>query len=153
VKIDGRLLSSVLRTPEVSRAASQVAALPEVRAWLRPIQQAFGTQEGLRGIVAEGRDIGTCIFPGAAAKFFLEADPEERARRRHQELARPGKPQEVAETRQELEERDRRDTERESAPLAAAPDATVINTTQLSVEQVVERIVAVIAEKAADRRR
>ena len=151
VEIDGRPLTTELRTPEVGRAASQVAALPEVRAWLRPIQQAFGAQEYLRGIVAEGRDIGTCIFPSAPAKFFLEADPDERARRRHREFAGPG--DDVAQTRQDLEARDRRDRERESAPLAAAPDALVINTTELSVEQVVDRIVAVIAEKVADRRR
>jgi cytidylate kinase len=153
VNVDGRPLTTELRMPEVSRAASQVAALPEVRACLRPVQQAFGRQEDLRGVVAEGRDIGTHIFPGAAAKFFLEAEPAERAKRRQQELSRPGEPQDLAQTRRELDERDRRDRQRESAPLVAAPDATVIDTTQLSVEQVVERILAVIAEKAADRGR
>ena len=150
VNVDGRALTTELRAPEVSRAASQVAALPEVRACLRPVQQAFGRQEGLRGVVAEGRDIGTHIFPGAAAKFFLEADPGERAKRRQQELTRPGEPQDLAETRRELDARDRRDTQRETSPLAAAPDATVIDTTQLSVDQVVERMLAVITEKAAD---
>lgn len=152
VNVDGRTLTTELRTPEVSRAASQVAALPDVRTWLRPIQQAFGRREDLPGVVAEGRDIGTCIFPGAPAKFFLVADPAERARRRHQELDRSGAPQDLARTRHDLEARDRRDSMRESAPLAAAPDATVIDTTQLSIEQVVERILAVIAGKAADRR-
>ena len=151
VNIDGRALTTELRTPEVSRAASQVAALPDVRAWLRPIQQAFGRREDFSGVVAEGRDIGTCIFPGAPAKFFLVADPAERARRRHQDLDQSAE-QDMAETRHELEARDWRDRTRESAPLTAAPDATVIDTTQLSIEQVVERILGVIAGKAADRR-
>lgn len=147
VEVDGRSLADEIRAPEVSRAASQVAALPEVRAWLLPVQQALGRQEGLRGVVAEGRDIGTRVFPDAPAKFFLEATPAERARRRHEELQATGHALDLTETQQELEARDRRDRTRESAPLVPAPDAMVIDTTRLSLEQVVERILNAIERK------
>jgi len=152
VKVDGRILADEIRTPEVSRVASQVATHPEVRTWLLPTQRALGRQEGLRGIVAEGRDIGTRIFPDAHAKFFLEAAPAERARRRHEDLQATGRPVDLAETRRELDARDRRDRSREIAPLAAAPDALVIDTTCLSVEQVVERMLNAIEGKAASHR-
>src|SRR2546427_6896192 len=86
VEVDGQVLGDELRTPEVSRAASQVAALPEVRAWLLPVQQSFGRQAGVRGLVAEGRDMGTRVFPQAPVKFFLEASPTERGGRRLAEI-------------------------------------------------------------------
>jgi len=149
VEVDGRILTDEIRSPEVSRAASQVAALPEVRAWLLPVQQAFGRHAGLRGVVAEGRDIGTRIFPDAPAKFFLEATPAERARRRHEELQATGRAVDLIATQQELEARDKRDRDRESAPLVPAPDAVVIDTTRLSLEQVVARILSMTESKAA----
>jgi cytidylate kinase len=152
VEVDGRALAEELRTPEVSRAASQVAALPDVRAWLLPVQQSFGRQSGIRGIIAEGRDMGTRVFPEAPAKFFLEAEPQERARRRHEELAAAGRASDPTETRREMEARDERDRNREAAPLAAAPDAVLVDTSRLTIEEVVERMVNAIERKAAARR-
>lgn len=149
VTVDGRALTAELRTPEVSRAASQVAALSDVRAWLLPVQQNFGRLPGVRGVVAEGRDMGTRVFPGASLKFFLEAEPGERARRRHEELAAAGRAADPAETRREMEARDGRDRTREAAPLAAAPDAVLIDTSRLTVEEVAERMVRAIERKAA----
>ena len=152
VAVDGRALAQELRTPEVSRAASQAAALPDVRAWLLPVQQNFGRLPGVRGVVAEGRDMGTRVFPDAPVKFFLEANPAERARRRHEELAASGRTADPAETRRELEARDGRDRTREAAPLTAAPDAVLIDTSRLTVEEVVDRMASVIERTAAARR-
>jgi cytidylate kinase len=149
VEVDGQALRDELRTPEVSRAASQVAALPDVRAWLLPVQQNFGRQAGVRGIVAEGRDMGTRVFPQAPVKFFLEASPAERARRRHEEFVGAGRAADLAETQRELEARDGRDRTRESAPLAAAPDAVIIDTGRLTIEEVVERMLRMIERRAA----
>ena len=148
VSVDGRPLTGELRTPEVSRAASQVAALPDVRSWLLPIQQGFGRQAGGRGIVAEGRDMGTRVFPEAPVKFFLEASPAERARRRHAELVEAGQAADLTETQREMEARDGRDRTRESAPLKAAPDAVIINTGRLTIEEVIERMLSTIERKA-----
>lgn len=152
IEVDGRTLGGEIRTPEVSRAASQVAAISEVRAWLLPAQQALARQTGIRGIVAEGRDIGTRIFPEATVKFFLEAATSERARRRHEDLVAAGRTADLAETQREIEARDGRDLTRADAPLAAAPDAQVIDTTRLSVDQVVTRLLRVIEDKSAGRR-
>lgn len=152
VEVDGRGLAAELRTPEVSRVASQVAALPDVRAWLLPVQQSFGRRPGVRGVVAEGRDMGTRVFPEAPVKFFLEAEPQERARRRHEELAAADRAADPAETRREMEARDGRDRTREAAPLTAAPDAVLIDTSRLTVEEVAERMVRAIERTAAGRR-
>jgi len=149
VDVDGRVLTAELRTPAVSRAASQVAALPDVRDWLLPVQRNCGREPGVRGIVAEGRDMGTRVFPQAPAKFFLEAEPQERARRRHEELAASGGAANMTETRREMEARDGRDRTRETAPLTAAPDAVLIDTSRLTVEEVVTRMLSVIERKAA----
>ncbi len=152
VEVDGRVLRGELRTPEVSRAASQVAAMPAIRAWLLPVQQDFGRRPGIRGLVAEGRDMGTRVFPGAPAKFFLEADADERARRRHEELTAAGRKGDLADTRRELELRDGRDRTRESAPLVAAPDAEQIDTSRLTIDEVVARMLKAIERKAASLR-
>jgi cytidylate kinase len=106
----------------------------------------------LAGVVAEGRDLGTKIFPEAQAKFFFQADAGERARRRHAELPVADKALGLEETRRALDARDDRDQTREIAPLAAAKDAVVIDTTQMSVDDVVARMMSVIEHKAADRR-
>ena len=149
VEVDGQVLRDELRTPEVSSAASQVAALPDVRAWLLPVQQNFARQAGVRGIVAEGRDMGTRVFPEAPVKFFLEAATAERARRRHAERVGAGQAADLAATQRELEARDGRDRTRESAPLVAAPDAVIIDTSRLTIEEVVERMLRMIERKAA----
>jgi len=144
IEVDGRALGAELRTEAVSRAASLVAALPEVRAWLLPVQQRFGREPGIRGIVAEGRDMGTRVFPDAPVKFFLEAEPQERTRRRHAELAALGRAVDPEETSREMEARDKRDLTRDAAPLTAAPDAVHIDSSRLTLEDVVERMMRVI---------
>jgi cytidylate kinase len=153
VEVDGRLLTSEIRAPEVTRAAAQVATVSEVRAWLLPIQQAFGHRKDLPGIVAEGRDLGTKVFPDAPVKFFFKADVAERARRRHQELVAAGKASDIAETRRDLDSRDGQDRTREIAPLPLVPpaDAEVIDTTRLTVDEVVDRMVNTITAKTASR--
>jgi len=144
VSVDGRDVSEEIRTEEISRMASIVSAIPSVREWLLPVQRRIGAAGG---IVAEGRDLGTRIFPAADVKFFLEADMDVRADRRHLELAGTGRTAALAQTRREIEDRDERDRSRDLAPLVAASDATVVDTSTLTVEQVVERLMAVIAAK------
>jgi cytidylate kinase len=133
-----------LRTPAVSAAASIVSAIPEVRAWLLPIQRQIG-QKG--SVVAEGRDVGTKVFPAAPVKFFLEADPTVRADRRHRELVAAGHSRAIEQTSAELAGRDNRDRSRSAAPLVAADDAHHIDTSRLSAEEVVERMLAVVTAK------
>jgi cytidylate kinase len=142
----GRELGSELRTPEVTAAVSGLARVPEVRAWLLETQRALGRHGRL---VADGRDMGTVVFPHAATKVFLDADPRERARRRlgDQGRTRPSD-EEVGQEADRLLDRDRRDRERELAPLRAAPDAWVLDTTHLGFEEQVEAIV-VRARRAA----
>lgn len=131
-----------LRTPEVTAAASVVSAIPAVREWLLPVQRQIG-QRG--SVVAEGRDIGTRIFPSAPVKFFLEADATVRAERRHRELVAAGHGGPMEKTYQDLSGRDERDRTRAVAPLAPAPDARLIDTSSLQIEDVVEQMLAVVA--------
>ncbi|MCL2769246.1 MAG: (d)CMP kinase [Solirubrobacterales bacterium] len=132
VLLDGRDVSAEIRTPEVSEAASRVAADPRVREVLVAKQRELISGGGW---VVEGRDIGTVVAPGADLKIYLTADPGERARRRAAELgAEPGRV--MAEQR----ERDRRDTQRSHSPLRAAPDSVCLDTTGLTVAQAVTRI-------------
>ncbi|MHB1461432.1 MAG: (d)CMP kinase [Armatimonadota bacterium] len=140
VTLDGDDVTSVIRQPEVSQAASIVSALPSVRAALLQMQRDIGN----RGCtVVEGRDTGTVVFPNAGVKIFLDASPEERARRRHMELQGRGTEHSLEQIAQEMRERDSRDSQREVAPLAAAPDAVTVMTDGLSIEQVVEQIKAI----------
>jgi cytidylate kinase len=140
VAVDGQDVTDLIRTPAVSRIASEISAYPAVRAWLLPVQRRIGAEGG---VVGEGRDLGTQVFPAAAHKFFLDAAVDVRANRRHRELA--DQCAALDRTRAELEARDRQDRDREVAPLVAAPDAVVIDSTTLSVEQVVDRMMSVIA--------
>ena len=142
VFVNGRDVSNELRTPIVSAAASVVSAIPAVRAWLLPIQRQIG-QGG--AVVAEGRDMGTKVFPSADVKFFLEADPTVRAQRRHRELVAAGHSRALEETSAELTSRDTRDRSRSIAPLAPAEDARFIDTSNLSAADVVDQMMAVIA--------
>lgn len=154
VEVDGRRLTSEIRTPEVTRAAAQVAAIAEVRLWLLPIQQGFGHRKDVAGIVAEGRDLGTRVFPKATVKFFFMADLDERARRRHQELLTTGKvdASDLSETSRALDARDGQDQSRDVSPLRPAEDAEVIDTTSLTAEEVVAHMLSTIERKAAARR-
>ena len=136
--LDGRDVTAAIRERRVGDAASRVSARPAVRAALLGLQRRVA--EG-RGVVAEGRDMGTVVFPEAPVKFFLTASAEERARRRSEQLRRSG----VAavsqgEVQKEQEVRDQRDSQREAAPLRAASDAVAVDTTALSEEEVVARI-------------
>jgi cytidylate kinase len=141
VRLDGRDVTEAIRSPEVSERASEVAADPGVReAMVAKQRELMGTGDW----VAEGRDIGTVVAPDAAVKVFLTASPEERARRRAEELG--------ADPRTVLVEqgvRDERDRTREHSPLEPAPGAIELDTTGLSIDEVVERIAGLVRERAA----
>ncbi len=145
VLVDGRDVTEDIRLPEISRLASVVSAISEVRDWLLPVQRKIGSQGG---VVAEGRDMGTRVFPEAEAKFFLEADVAVRAHRRHRELAAAGHHSgSLEETQAELQARDERDRSREVAPLTVAPGARMIDTSALEVDQVVAQMMDIVAAK------
>ena len=144
VAVDGRDVTDELRTPEISAMASQVSAIPAVREWLLPVQRRVG-QAG--GVVAEGRDLGTRVFPSAEAKFFLDADVNTRAGRRQQDLTGTERSAPLERTKQEIEARDQRDRSRAIAPLVPAADAEVIDSSSLTIEQVVDRMMGKIAAK------
>jgi cytidylate kinase len=141
ITIDGIDVTRAIRTPEIDRAAASVARLPKVRGVLVERQRALGAHGG---IVMEGRDIGTVVFPNADVKIYLDASPDERARRRAQDPAHSGGPTAVAEVASALTARDEIDRTRAASPLYAAPDATVVDTTGQTVEQVVDQVLAVI---------
>lgn len=131
-----------LRTPDVAQAASKVAVIPEVRAALVAFQQAFARRDG--GAVLDGRDIGTVICPDAEVKLFVTASAEVRATRRHKELAEKGGTQSYETVLQDVIERDKRDSERATAPLKPAEDAVQIDTSDLSIEAAIAAAIAAI---------
>ena len=131
-----------LRTAEAGQAASQVAAVPEVRAALLDLQRAFANQPG--GAVLDGRDIGTAICPHADVKLWVDAAVEERARRRQAELAEAGQALTLDEMIAQLKARDERDASRADAPMLRADDAHLIDTTDLTIDAAVEKARAVI---------
>ena len=139
VLLNGRDVSALIRTPEISESASRLSRIPAVREALGRIQRVYGAGSG---IVAEGRDMGTRVFADADHKFFLTADERERARRRTAELAESGIRRSVGETLAEMATRDTRDRERRHSPLKPAPDAVIIDTTHMSVDEVVEEILS-----------
>lgn len=142
VLIDGIDVTGSLRTPEVTAAASLVSAIPGVREWLLPVQRQIG-QRG--SVVAEGRDVGTKVFPTAPYKFFLDADATVRVERRHRELVAAGRGGAIEATYRDLSARDLRDRTRPIDPLVPAPDARLIDTSMLSPEQVVEQMMAAVS--------
>jgi len=144
VLLDGRNVTNEIRTPELSQWASKISALGPVRERMVELQRAMGARGG---VVAEGRDIGTVVFPEADVKVFLTAGPEERAKRRFAELKEQGKRVSLDETLEEMIERDRRDQERALAPLRRAEDAVAIDSTGRTVDQVMERIMQEIKKK------
>jgi CMP/dCMP kinase len=146
VKLRGEDVSLAIRNPDVSQGASKVSAVPAVREALLDMQRQAG--EG-GGAVLEGRDIGTVVFPEAEAKFYLTASVDVRARRRYDELVARGASPDYAEVKREVAERDLRDSTRPIAPLKQAFDARVIDSSSLSIEQVVARIVARVREVEA----
>jgi cytidylate kinase len=134
--IDGVEVSAALRTPEVSRGASVVAKLPAVRQWVKEHLRWLARNGG---VVAEGRDQGTAVFPEAGFKFYLDAALSTRARRRQRDWRGSEDPPSLSETMRELAARDRQDETRDAAPLRVPEGAIVIDTTELTVEQVVAR--------------
>lgn len=144
VLLDGRDVTGLIRTPEVTLAAAQVSCWQEVREKMVAMQRDLAADPG---VVMEGRDIGTVVFPDAPIKVFLEADPEERARRRlHQEQA-DGRRASLKQTADEIRRRDQLDAERKISPLVAAPDAIRIDSTRLTAQQVVGRILELARER------
>jgi CMP/dCMP kinase len=152
VLLDGADVTSQLRTPQITAAASEVSVHPPIRRWLVRLQQALGAQGN---VVMEGRDIGTVVFPHAPVKIFLDASPEKRGERRYEQNRAAD--QDVQQTRgtavatqlptkvlEEIRERDRRDRTRADSPLRPAADATIIDSTDLTLEQVIERAAALV---------
>lgn len=139
-------VTAAIRSPEMSEGASVVSAVPEVRAALLDLQRDIGRGGG---VVAEGRDIGTVVFPDAAVKFFLTATVAERARRRLAELLARGETTDLATVKAEIEQRDRRDSERDVAPLKQAADAILVDSTGRSVDEIVEEMVAAVRRAEA----
>ncbi len=142
VLVNGENISAAIRTQEMAMVASRVSAIPIVRQILTDIQRSYG-EKGR--IVAEGRDTGTVVFPQAAHKFFLDARPEERAKRRCLQLQARGVAVDFTQVLSMTLERDKNDSERAVAPLLKAPDAHNIDTTGIAVDQVVEKILQIIA--------
>ena len=140
-----RVADGALRTPEVAAAASKVSARPELRRVLVERQREAAERAG-GGAVIEGRDIGTVVLPDAPVKIFLSASPDERARRR---AAQTNREAELDRIREAMRVRDKRDAERDASPLKPAPDAVVIDTTGLTLGEVVSRVVALAREAAS----
>jgi cytidylate kinase len=159
VLLDGRDVTTLIRTPEISDAASRVSVHPSVRRWMVNRQREMGVNGG---VIMEGRDIGTAVFPNAEVKIFLEAKPNVRAERRLLQNSGQGsfnsngsasansQPAEsltqesVAAVAEELRKRDERDRTRAASPLEPAPDAVIIDTSNLSIDQVVDRVLEVV---------
>lgn len=145
--IDGHDVSSAIRTPEIDKAAALVARNPGVRDVLVARQRALGAGGG---VVMEGRDIGTVVFPEAEVKIYLDASPEERARRRAADPAHTSSRRgDVANVAEDLAARDKSDSTRSVAPLAKAEDAVYLDTTGVAIEEVVARVLAIVDEAAA----
>jgi cytidylate kinase len=144
VLLGGRDVTRELRAEATGEAASRVAAWPDVRSALMGRQRAFARPPGL---VADGRDMGSIVFRDAGLKIFLTASPEERARRRYKQLKGKGLSGSLAALSAEIAERDRRDTTRAVAPLVAVPEAVVVDSTALTIEEVVGRVIELARER------
>jgi CMP/dCMP kinase len=144
VLLDGKDVTQKIRTEQAGAGASRVAAWPAVRSALTDRQRSFAQPPGL---VADGRDMGTVIFPGAQLKVFLTASAEERAQRRHKQLIEKGSAASLAALSREIAERDLRDSTRQVAPLRPAADAQLLDSTGLSIDAVVERVLSLGRER------
>ncbi|WMX47767.1 (d)CMP kinase [Streptomyces roseicoloratus] len=148
ITVDGLDASGPIRTEEVTSKVSAVSAVPEVRTLITELQRSIA-RSAERGIVVEGRDIGTTVLPDADLKIFLTASPEARAARRSGEL----KGVDVHATKQALIKRDAADSSRKTSPLAKADDAVEVDTTELTLDQVIECVVTLVEEKRAEEKR
>ncbi len=140
----GRDVTSAIRQESVSMAASQIAAYPSVRAALLERQREFAV---LPGLIADGRDMGTTVFPAAQTKLFLTASAEARAERRYKQLIAKGDPVEMTSLIKDIQERDERDSNRAVSPLRPAEDAIVIDSTSMTIEQVFAKMLAAIGHR------
>ncbi|MGH8802036.1 MAG: (d)CMP kinase [Casimicrobiaceae bacterium] len=145
IEAGGRDVTEIVRSEAVSSMASRVACHPEVRAALLARQRAFRESPGL---VAEGRDMGTVVFPDASLKLFLTASAEARAERRHKQLIEKGISVTLADLLRDIRERDRRDSTRAAAPLVAAADAVILDTTGMSVDAVTDAVLKLHEHRA-----
>jgi CMP/dCMP kinase len=148
VLLDSQNVSGRIRERDVTEAASKVSVHPKVREWMVARQREMGTRGG---IVMEGRDIGTKVFPNADVKIFLDADPSVRGDRRFRQQGNDGDPKKAEALVAELRERDHRDRTRATSPLVAAADAIVIDSTKLSIDDVLEKVEAAVASAAANK--
>jgi cytidylate kinase len=148
VFLDGEDVSVAIRTLEVAQAASIVSTISEVRRIMVDHQRTMG-ESSAKGCVLEGRDIGSVVFPNADLKFFLTATPEARARRRHTEDQAKGRISTYEQTLSEINERDKRDTSRADSPLTITDDAIVIDTSELDLTEVFERMIGNVTERKA----
>jgi cytidylate kinase len=146
IRLGERNVTEAIRAEAVSRGASQVAAFPGVRAALVERQRAFRRPPGL---VADGRDMGTVIFPDALVKVYVTATPEERAARRYKQLIEKGNSVNIQSLLRDILERDARDASRAAAPLKAAPDAVLLDTTQMTIDAAVDAVLALYRVAAA----
>jgi cytidylate kinase len=144
ITIDGHDISRAIRTPEIDRAATLVARLPHVREVLVERQRAEAARGGF---IVEGRDIGTVVFPHAAVKVYLDATPEERARRRAADPAHTGSGAGLAEVAQAIVARDEQDRTRQASPLIKAPDAETIDTTGRAIDDVVRNVLGIVRKR------
>ncbi|AMN46869.1 cytidylate kinase [Steroidobacter denitrificans] len=142
--LDGVEVSVAIRGEDIGKGASVVAAMPEVRAALLERQRAFA---GAPGLVADGRDMGSVVFPAAELKIYLTASARERALRRHKQLKQKGLSANLAALSLEIAERDRRDMDRPIAPLKPADDAVVVDSTSMTIDAVVERVLQLAAAR------
>ncbi|WP_192882520.1 (d)CMP kinase [Haemophilus haemolyticus] len=146
ILLAGMNVSHLIRTQEVADAASKVAVFPQVRSALLQLQQDFAKNDGL---IADGRDMGTVVFPNAQVKLFLDASAEERAKRRYKQLQNKGINGNFEQILAEIKERDFRDRNREVAPLKPADDALLLDSTTLSIGEVIDQALAYIQEKVS----
>src|SRR5512134_1345649 len=144
VEIDGHDVTRAIRTPEIDNAATAVARLPKVREALVARQRTLGAEGG---VVMEGRDIGTVVFPDADVKIYLDASAEERARRRATDVAHSGSQAGQAAVAEAIQARDTADTTRAVSPLSIAPDAIHIDTTEMPIDRVVEQVLRLVKAK------
>lgn len=145
VELNGEDVSEAIRSPEVGQAASVISTISGVRRSLVARQRRLG-KEAEQGVVLDGRDIGTVVFPDADHKFFLTAKPEARAKRRYEEDSAKGRGASFEETVREINRRDERDATRDDSPLRIAEDATVIDTSEMEIMDVLEEMMEVIGQ-------
>ena len=145
VHLDGVDITELIREPNVTANAKYIASAPLVRRKLVQMQRQFASEH--KAIVTEGRDQGTVAFPNADVKFFMSANPQERARRRLAELNAKGLNENLEQIQESIEKRDKSDMERNVGPLKPADDAIIIDTTELDIEQVVEKLLGIVQEK------